>query len=196
MTYNQARFRIIAYFLLSWAMRIATGMILLTAIAKGFFALNMVQGCGPFQLACNSLQNIIASLVNNIYFLSWIWLGLPNVAPQFWYLALFSSLGLCAIFFLIFTFFLDEARRKLSTALGEALAEARVRRFNQQSYSQSVGSMQAGGDLNIQKIEQIINNNPEIEKWDSNFFESPVGQIIIAAVGGFLTFLLGKLVSG
>lgn len=196
MTYNQARFRISAYFLLSWALRIATGMILLTDAAKGFVVLNETQGCGPFQFACNSLQNGIASLVNNIFFLPWLWMELPNVPLQFWYLALFSSLGLCTIFFLLFTFFLDKARYNLSTALGRAMAEGRVKRFNQESHSQSVGSMKAGRDLNIGKIEQTISDNPEIRKWDSSFFRSPMGQIIIAATGGFLSWLLGRLIGG
>ena len=196
MTYNQARFRVGVYFLLSWILRIATGIILLTAVAKGFVVLNETQGCGPAQLACNSLQNGIASLVSNVFFLSWIWLGLPDFPPQFWYFALLSSFGLCAVFFLLFTFFLDRMRHNLSTALERALAEARVRRFNQESYSQSVGSMKAGRDINIGKIEQNINSNPEIKNWDSSFFRSPTGQIIVAAAGGILSLLFGKLVGG
>lgn len=130
MTYNQARFRFGVYFLLSWVLRIAAAIILLTAAAKGFVSLNQTQGCGPLQPVCNSLQNTIASLVNNVFFLAWIWLGLPSAPAQFWYLSLFSSLGFCAMFFVIFAFILDEMRRDLSTALKEVLAEARVRRFN------------------------------------------------------------------
>ena len=196
MTYNHARLRIVVYFLLSWVLRIATIVILLTAAAKGFITLNEAQGCGPFQSACNSLQGGIAFLVNNLFFLTWIWLRLPNAPPQFWYLSLFSSIGLCAVFFLLFTIFLDTERRNLSTALSAALAKARVKRFDQESYSQSIGSMRAGRDINVGKVEQVINRSPEIRNWDSNFFKSPMGQIIIAAVGGFLSFLLGKLVGG
>lgn len=196
MTYNQARFRIGVYLMLSWALRIAAGVILLTAAAKGFVTLNEAQGCGPFQRACASLQNGIASLVNNVFFLTWVWLRLPSVPPRFWYLALFSSLGLCAIFLLLFTLFLDGVRHNLSTALKEALAEARVRRFDQQSYSQSVGSIMAGRDINIGNIEQNINRNPRIKNWDDSLFRSPMGQIIIAAIGCFLAFLVGKSIIG
>ena len=196
MTYNEARIRIGVYFLLSWVLRIATGMILLTAVAKGFVVLNGTQGCGPLQAPCNSLQNGIASLINNIFFLAWIWLWLPDSPPQLWFLALFSSLGLCAVFFLLFTFFLDKARFNLLAALRRALAQERVRHFNQKSYSQSVGALSAGRDLSIGRIEQNINNDSEIRNWDSNFSKSPLGQVIIAASGGFLSFLLGKLVGG
>jgi hypothetical protein len=163
--------------------------------SKGFVALNQAQGCGPAQHLCDALQNGIADVVNSPFFPSRIWLWLPDVPPQFWYLALLSPVGLCAAFFLLFTFFLDHERRNLSAALKEALAKARVDRFNQQTNSQSVGSMKAGRDIKIEKIEQTINNSPELRNWDSSFVKSPVGQIIIAAVGGFLSFLLGKLFS-
>lgn len=192
MTNNQARFRIAAYLLLAWVLWVSTGVILLTAVAKGFIALNGVQGCGPAQGFCNALQSGILNVVNNPFFPTRIWFWLPDAPPQFWYLALLSPVGLCAAFFMLFSFFLDRERHNLSTALKEVLAKARVNRFNQQTNSQSVGSMQAGRDLKIGKIEQTIHNNPEIRNWDSHFFKSPVGQIIIAAVGGFLSILLGN----
>ena len=77
-------------------------------------------------------------------------------------------------------------------ALKEALARARVDRFNPQPISQSIGPMDAGRDIKTEKIEQTINNNTEIKNWDSSFIKSPIGQIIIAAIGGFLSVLLGK----
>lgn len=156
MTYHQARIRITVYFLLAWALRVATVVILFTTAAKGFVALNGAQGCGPAQHLCDSLQNGIADVVNSPFFPTRIWLWLPDVPPQVWYLALLSPVGLCAAFFLLFTFFLDHERRNLSAALKEALAKARVNRFNQQTSSQSVGSMKAGRDIKIEKIEQTL----------------------------------------
>lgn len=129
MTYNQARFRIGVYFLLALVLRVGTVLILLTAAARGVYALNQAHDCGVFfQLLCNLLQNVIAFAVNNRFLPTWIWLWLPNVAPEFWYLALLSSVGLCAAFFLLFTFFLDHERRNLSAALKEVMARARVER--------------------------------------------------------------------
>lgn len=192
MTYSQARIRITVYFLLGWVLRVATVVVLFTAAAKGFVALNGTQGCGPVQQVCNSLQNGIAYVVDYRFFPTRIWSWLPDVPPQFWYLALLSPAGLCAAFFLLFSFFLDRQRYNLSAALKEALARARVDRFNPQPISQSIGPMNAGRDIKIEKIEQTINNNPEIKNWDSSFVKSPTGQIIIAAIGGFVSTLLGK----
>ncbi len=101
------------YFLLTWTLRLGTASILLTAAAKGFYALNEEQGCGLFQPICNLIQNFIFSAVDNVFFLAWIWQWLPDVAPSFWYLALLSSSGLCAAFFMLFTFFLDRERQNL-----------------------------------------------------------------------------------
>lgn len=192
MTYPQARARITVYFLMAWALRVATVVILLTAAAKGVVALNGAQGCGPAQRLCNSLQNGIADVVNSPFFPAQVWLWLPDVPPQFWYLALLSPVGMCAAFLLLLTFFWDRERRNLSAALREALAKARVDSFAQQTSSQNVGPMKAGRDINIGKIEQTINNNPEIKKWDSSFVKSPTGQVTIAAIGGLLSILLGK----
>ena len=138
------------------------------------------------------LQSGILNVVNSPFFPTRIWFWLPDAPPEFWYLALLSPIGLCAAFFLLFTFFLDSERRNLATALKDALARARVGRFNQQTNAQSVGSMNAGRDIRIDKIEQTINNSPEIKNWDNSFVKSPLGQIIIAAVGGLLAILLGK----
>ena len=158
--------------LLAWALRVATVVILLTAIAKGFITLNGAQGCGPAQQLCNVLQSGILDVVNYPFFPTRIWFWLPNAPPQLWYLALLSPIGLCAAFLLLFTFFLDRERRNLAAALEEALARARVDRFHQQTNSQSVGSMKAGRDMKIEKIEQTINNNPEIKNWDGSFIRN------------------------
>jgi hypothetical protein len=44
-------------------------------------------------------------------------------------------------------------------------------------------------------IEQTI-NHPDLTHWDSSLTKSAIGQIIIAASGGFLAFLLGKMFGG
>ncbi len=68
-----------------------------------------------------------------------------------------------------------------------------MERFNQPSNSQSIGSIKAGGYVSI---EQTINSAPEMRDWENSFAKSPIGQTIIAAVGGFLALLLGKLFGG
>jgi len=143
-------------------------------------------GCRSFQPVCASIQSVIEWFISTFFFLRWLWFGLPNVPPDFWYLSLVNSIGLTAVFFFGFSLFLDNIRRKLSSALSEADHRARVESFNTRSNSQTVGSIQAGGNVSI---EQKIDNSPEIREWDRSFFKSPLGQIIIAAVGGFLAFL-------
>ena len=80
-------------------------------------------GCGLAQHLCNLLQNAIALAVNNIFSQAgW----LPDAPPDFWWLALFSSVGLCAAFFVVFSLFLNSARRNLQEALKEALHRAEL----------------------------------------------------------------------
>ena len=139
-----------------------------------------------------SIHDRIADAFNSSVFLLSIWYWLPDVPSEFWYLQLVSSAGLCAAFFMLFTFLLDHWRRDLSAVLKEAVFHMRVARFNPSYNSQSVSAIQAGGHVSI---EQTI-NHPDIRDWDSSFTKSPIGQIIIAASGGFLAFLLGKLFGG
>jgi hypothetical protein len=190
MTYNQARLRIGVYFLLAWVLLLATLSIVFMAVAKAVYFL--VKDCSLF--VCGPIQNGIAYAVNNVFFLGWLWEWLPEVPPDLWYLALFNSIGLSAIFFFPFSLFLQRKRRDLAAALREALARARVEAFRPKSTtSQSVGPIQAGGNVTV---EQTINNNPEIRDWDKSFSKSPLGQIVIAAAGGFLAWLAGKLMGG
>jgi hypothetical protein len=190
MTFDQARVRIGVYFLLAWVLRLATALILFTVAAKTIYALSETLNCGR---PCYEIQNGIASAFNNVFPLLAIWHWLPDVPSEFWYLQLVSSAGMCAAFFMLFTFFLDHERRDLSAVLKEAIFRARVASLDRSSNSQSVRGIQAGGDVHV---EQIINTNPDVRDWDSKFTKSPMGQIIIAASGGFLAFLLGKLFGG
>jgi hypothetical protein len=188
MTYSEARVRIGVYWLLAWVLRLGTALILFTAIAKAIYALSEKLNC------CSAIHNNIASAFNSSVFLLTIWHWLPDdVPPEFWYLQLVSSAGLCAAFFMLFTFLLDHWRRDLSAVLKEAIFRMRVARFNSRSTSQLVSAIQAGGDVSI---EQTFTNSPDLRGWDSSFTKSPIGQIIIAACGGFLSFLLGKLFGG
>jgi hypothetical protein len=93
---------------------------------------------------------------------------------------------------MIFTFLLGRCRHDLSAVLKEAIFRIRVASFNQIPNSQLVSAIQAGGHVSI---EQTV-NHPDIADWDKSFAKSPIGQIIIAASGGFLAFLLGKLFGG
>ena len=190
MTYNQARVRISVYFLLArLVLPLGTFSILLTAIAKGYQDL-LRSGC-PVPV-CN-LWNGIAWAINNIFFLRWLWMWLPDVPPDSWYLALLSPIGLCLVFFLLFALFMEKQRRDLGAALRAALARDRVERFSRRSNSQFVGPIQTVGNVSV---EQTINNNLEIRDWDKSFSKSPLGQMIIAVVGGFLVLLAGKLTIG
>jgi hypothetical protein len=191
MTYNQARVRISVYFLLArLVLPLGTFSILLTAIAKGLYQDLLRSGCPV--LFCN-LWNGIAWGINNTFFLRWLWVWLPDVPPDSWYLALLSPIGLCLVFFLLFALFMEKQRRDLRAALRDARHRDRVESFNPKSNSQFVGSIQAGGNVSV---EQTLNNNPEIRDWDKSFSKSPLGQIIIAVVGGFLVLLAGKLTIG
>ena len=95
---------------------------------------------------------------------------MPDVPLDVWYLALFNSIGLCAIFFFVFFLFLQKKRRDLAAALREA--RARVEAFRPNSSFQSVGAIQAGGNVTV---EQTINNTPAIRDWDQSFSKSPLG---------------------
>jgi hypothetical protein len=189
MTYSEARIRIGIYWSLAWVLRIGTALILFTVFAKAIYGLSAELGCGR---PCYVIQDNIADLFNSNIWMLIIWNWLPNVSPELWYLQLVSSAGLCAGFFMFFTFLLDRWRRDLSAVLKEAVFRMRVARFNQSSNSQLVSAIQAGGHVSI---EQTI-NHPDIADWDRSFAKSPIGQIIIAASGGFLAFLLGKLFGG
>jgi hypothetical protein len=189
MTYSEARIRIGVYWSLAWVLRIGTALILFTVFAKAIYGLSAELGCGR---SCYAIPHNIADLFNNNIWLLIIWNWLPNVPSEFWYLQLVSSAGLCAGFFMIFTFLLDRCRHDLSAVLKEAIFRMRVASFNQIPNSQSVSAIQAGGHVSI---EQTI-NHPDIADWDKSFAKSPIGQIIIAAAGGFLAFLLGKLFDG
>jgi hypothetical protein len=46
------------------------------------------------------------------------------------------------------------------------------------------------------QIDQTINNYAPLKQWDRHFSNSPLGQILIAAAGGVLSFLIGKMLGG
>jgi hypothetical protein len=192
MTYNQARVRISVYwFLAGVVLPLGTFSIVLTALAKG--AYSDIVGSGCSSRFCVLIQNAIAFTVNDIFFLGWWWVRLGDVPFDSWYLALLSPIGLCAAYLLPLSLFFRQQWRDLRAALREARHRARVESFNPKSNSQLVGPIQAGGNVSV---EQTINNNPEIRDWDKSFSKSPLGQIIIAVVGGLLVLLAGKLIIG
>lgn len=193
MTFNQGRARVAAYALLVWVLLLGSASILLMAVAKGVYSSVVASNCSATQLICRLLQNLIALAVSNVFLLSWIWGWLPDTNFESWYWALVGPAGLCAAFFFGFAFFLNNSRNELWSALKEAKRRARVDSFNPQSNTQSVGSIQAGGHVNV---EQTINSNPELMSWDRSFFRSPMGQITIAAAGEFLALVAGKLIVG
>jgi hypothetical protein len=175
-------------------MRAGAASVLLTAVAKGFMVLTNGREL-LYPVLFELLRDRIVYLLNNVRLLSWIWFLLPDVTPQRWFLALFSSGGLCAAFFLLFTFFLDQDREELGAALTEAKRRSRVSSFRQ-SASLPADLMNARRDLSLQEIALAVNNDPQIRNWDQRFTRSTTGQVVIAAVGGSLSFLLGKAVGG
>jgi hypothetical protein len=142
MTYSEARIRIGVYWSLAWVLRIGTALILFTVFAKAIYGLSADLGCGR---PCYAIPASIADLFNSNIWLLRIWYWLPDVPPEFWYLQLVSSAGLCAAFFMLFTFLLDHWRHDLSAVLKEAVFRMRVAGFSQSPNSQSVSAIQAGG---------------------------------------------------
>jgi len=198
MTFREARFRVAVYFLVDWALRIISVSILITALAKGFYSSLVDTSCFILTGLCNFFQSLIVLVVNNCPFFGLLWMWLPDVPPGYWFLALVSGAGLCALFFFFFSFYLGSKRRKLRTALVEAehstRADSLVPRQSPQFFrnEQSVRDVQAGRDV---RIEQTINNYPPLHDWDKRVSNSPLGQILIAAVGGVLAILTGEVLS-
>jgi hypothetical protein len=192
MTYNQARVRIGVYFVLAWVVPpLGSFSILLTALAKGWYV-DILRSGGCSSQFCGLIQNTIAAVVNNTFFLRWWWEWLPVVSFDSWYLALLSPIGVFAAFLPLLALFFRRQWSDLRAALRDARHRARVANFNPKSNSQVVGPIQAGGNVNV---EQTIKNNPEVRDWDKSFYKSPLGQIFIAAAAGLLVLLAGKLIS-
>lgn len=189
MTRQDARFRVVIYFVLDWALRLISASILAIAATKGLLGI-VDNGYSPFTNLCSAIHSGIAYVVDNCPFLLWLWFqALPEAPPQYWYLALLSPAGFCALFFFLFSFWLERKRKKLSLAIAQADHENQVERLRERRNAQNVSRLRAGHDISVS---QVINESPQIRDWDQNFFNSPIGQIIIAAAGGIISFLFGK----
>ena len=189
MTRQEARLRVVIYFVLDWALRLVSASILVIAAAKGLLGI-VNNGCGPFTNLCSAIRNGISYVVDNCPFLLWLWFqALPEAPPQYWYLALLSSAGFCALFFFLFSFWLEHKRKKLSSEIAQADHEDQVERLRERRNAQNASHLQAGHNISVS---QVINESPRIRDWDKSFFNSPIGQIIIAAAGGIISFLFGK----
>ena len=187
MTYPEAWRRAWTYIFLGGVLLIFSIAIVITAIVKGFY-----YGCPPSQV-CTAVKAPIDWAYGHIFFIPWFWSWIPDAPSGEWYLSLLSSAGLCALFFLLFALFLSSNGNQLRMLLDEARWEADKRAFGE-SYkpgnTQTTGPINAGGGV---KIEQIINNSPEVKKWNKNFFKKPPGLIIIAVLGGVLTLYFGQV---
>jgi hypothetical protein len=189
MTREEAQLRVAIYFILDWVLRLISASILVIASAKGVLGI-VDNGCGPFTNLCFAIHGGIAYVVDNCPFLLWLWFqALPEVPPQNWYLALLSPAGFCALFFFLFSFWLARKRKKLSLAIAEADHESRVERLRVRRNAQNASHLQAGRDITVS---QVIKEDHKISDWDKSFSNSPTVQIIIAAVGGIISLLVGK----
>ncbi len=192
MTRHDAQFRVLIYFVFDWALRLISASTLVIAAAKGLLGI-VDNGCGPFTNLCSAIRSGIAYVVDNCPFLLWLWFqALPEAPPQYWYLALLSPAGFCALFFFLFSFWLERQRKKLNLAIAQADHENQVERLRGRRNAQNASHLEAGRDLSVS---QVINESPQIRDWDKNFFNSSIGQIIIAATGGIISFLFGKWIS-
>lgn len=180
------------YFMLDWSMRILATVIILIAVAKGIYGLagscaNDIPGL------CTGIQRIIAAFVNSFPPFVWLWFnGFADVPAEQWYLSLVGPAGLCALFFFGYSFYLDRKRRKLRSILDDAEHQAGVERYRPR-LSQSVSHLQAGRDIHIEQ-NQILGER--VRDWKQDFTNRPIVQIVIAAVGGVLAILLGRLLTG
>jgi hypothetical protein len=190
---REGRILVGTYFVLDWSMRILALVILSIAVAKGIFGL--VASCTYDLAVCRAIQSLIGLVVNSCPFFDWLWFnGFPDVPAQQWYLSLVGPAGLCALFFFGYSFYLDRKRRKLRSILDDAEHQAGVERYRPSlKLSQSVSHLQAGGDIHIDQ-NQIIDER--VRDWKQDFTNRPIVQIVIAAVGGVLAILLGKLLTG
>lgn len=188
MTYPEAQRKAWTYILLGYMLLALSALIIVTAIVKGIY-----YRCPAAERICVAVKTNINWAYGNVFFVPWFWKWLPDASFNTWYLSLLSSAGLCALFFFLFAFFLSSSGSQLKRLLNEAQWEADKRALGE-SYkpgnTQVTGPINAGGDV---KIEQIMNSNPEIRKWNRNFFKSPIGLIIIAVFGGVLTLYFGQL---
>ena len=188
MTYTEARFQAWAYTIIGHVLFVFSVLIVLISAIKSLY-----YGCGSFG-ACQLVKPPIELAYGELLFIRWVWQWLPDVPPDLWFMALFSSAGLCAAFFFVFALFVGKSGFQLRKLLIEARNDA-IKRSIIDSYipgnaTQSIGSIQAGGDVSIN---QAINNNPAIRKWNKSFYKSPIGLIIIATVGGTLTLVIGRV---
>jgi hypothetical protein len=189
MTRQDARFRVVVYLVFDWALRLISGSILVIAAAKGLLSI-VDNDCGPLTNLCSAIHSGIAYVVDNCPFLLWLWFhALPEAPPQYWFLALLSPAGFCAFFFFLWTFWLERKRKKLSLAIGQADHENQVERLRERRNAQNVSHLDAGRDISVS---QVINESPQIRDWDKKFSNRSIGQIIIAAAGGAISFLFGK----
>lgn len=189
MTYPEAQRKAWTYIVLGYMLLALSFLTVGTAFVKGIY-----YGCSLNERFCASIKAPVNWIYGNIFFVPWLWKWLPDAPFNMWYLSLLSSAGLCALFFFLFALFLSRSGIRLKTLLNEARWEADKRALGENyrpGNTQTTGPINAGGNV---KIEQILNNNPEIRNWNKSFSKSSIGLIVIATVGGVLTLYLGQLI--
>lgn len=110
----------------------------------------------------------------------WFWPWLPQVARDSFLLSVPFILAICLM--IIGGFFITSAFNHYSV-IKEAERKSRIAglvdRRGGPRIRQSVGPINAGGDVNLQ---QIAEADSKLHEWDNSFWKGPLGAIAIAVI--------------
>ena len=165
---------------------------------------------------CPQLWSLIRFLYFKVPLVQSLWNVLPDPPPDFWYAFLLTPLpATCiyhAVFFGPFTFATGTYLWSLTTRTkNDAFERGVADTFPRGSYASNMSNnpvIQISGPINAQnaqgpisveqKIENVLNqaanSNPNFRRTTRSFSKTPLGLIIIGAIGSVVAIVIGQII--